>query len=209
NAVLPAALWSDENLFCLVICRMANLSLEHGNTDASCFAYVCLGMLLGPRFGNYAAGFSFGKLGQDLVEQRGLRQFEGRVSLIFGGCVLPWTQPIRTGRSLVRRAFEAATSLGDLTYAGYSRNMGITDLLATGEPLAEVQPEAEAGLEFTRQVRFGYVADIITGQLRLIRTLRGLTPQFDSFNDTGFDESRFEQHLAEDPGLTLVACWYF
>ena len=209
NAVVAPALWTDENLFCLVICRMANLSLEHGNSDGSCFAYVCLGMLLGHRFGNYPAGFSFGKLGLDLVEQRGLRQFEGRVGLIFGGCLLPWTQPIRTGRSLVRRAFEAATRHGDLAYAGYSRNMAITDLLATGEPLGEVQREAESGLEFTRQLRFGYVADIITGQLRLIRTLRGLTPQFDSFNDTEFDESRFEQHLAEDPWLRLVACWYF
>ncbi|HVJ15177.1 MAG TPA: protein kinase, partial [Polyangiaceae bacterium] len=82
NAVLSPALWTDENLFCLVICRMANLSLEHGNSDGSCFAYVCLGMLLGHRFGNYPAGFSFGKLGLDLVEQRGLRQFEGRVGLI-------------------------------------------------------------------------------------------------------------------------------
>src|SRR6266481_2946304 len=209
NAVVAPALWTDENLFCLVICRMANLSLEHGNSDGSCFAYVCLGMLLGHRFGNYPAGFSFGKLGLDLVEQRGLRQFEGRVDLNFGGCLLPWTQPIRTGRSLVRRAFEAATRLGDLAYAGYSRSNAITDLLATGEPLDEVQREAEAGLEFARQVRFGVVADSITGQLRLIRTLRGLTPQFVSFNDAEFDENRFEQHLAEDPGLRVVACWYW
>ena len=209
NAVLAPASWTNENLFCLVLCRMATLSLEHGHSDGSCFAYVCLGMLLGHRFGNYPAGFSFGKLGLDLVEQRGLRQFEGRVDLNFGGCLLPWTQPIRTGRSLVRRAFEAATRLGDLTYAGYSRTMAITDLLATGEPLGEVQREAEAGLEFARQVRFDAVADGITGQLRLIRTLRGLTPQFVSFNDAEFDESRFEQHLAEDPGLRVVACWYW
>jgi PAS domain S-box-containing protein len=209
NAVLPTAMWTDENLFCLAICRMANLSLEHGNSDGSCHAYICLGMLLGHRFGNYSAGFSFGKLGLDLVEQRGLRQFEGRIDLLFGGCLLPWTQPIRTGRSLVRRAFEAATRLGDLPYAGYSRAMAITDLLATGEPLGEVQREAEAGLEFARQVRFGFVVDIITGQLRLIRTLRGLTPQFVSFSDTEFDEGGFEQHLARDPGPRFVACWYW
>ena len=47
------ALFTDENLLCLVICRMANLSLEHGNSDGSCFAYVWLGMLLGPHFGDY------------------------------------------------------------------------------------------------------------------------------------------------------------
>ena len=73
----------------------------------------------------------------------------------------------------------------------------------------DVQREAEANLEFARQIRFGFEADIITGQLRLIRTLRGLTPQFVCFDDTEFDESRFEQHLAEHPELGIVACWYF
>src|SRR4030095_7472819 len=78
TAVLPPALFTDENLLCLVICRMANLGLEHGNSDAACVAYVSLGMLLGPRFGNYRAGSRFGELGLDLVDQRGLRRFESR-----------------------------------------------------------------------------------------------------------------------------------
>ena len=77
TAVVSPALFTDENLLCLVICRMANLSLEHGNSDGSCFAYVWLGMLLGPHFGDYQAGFRFGKLGLDLVEQRGLRSLQG------------------------------------------------------------------------------------------------------------------------------------
>jgi PAS domain S-box-containing protein len=209
TAVMPAALFTAENLLSLLICRMANLSLEHGNGDGSCFAYAALGMLLGPRFGNYRAGFSFGKLGLDLVERRGLRRFEARVDMIFGNLVIPWTQPIRSGRSLVRRAFDAAHRLGDLTFAGYSRNNLITNLLATGDPLVDVQREAEAGLEFARRIGFGLVVDIITTQLRLIRTLRGLTPEITSFNDTEFDEGGFEQHLAENPRLSIASCWYW
>jgi GAF domain-containing protein len=188
---------------------MANLSLEHGNSDGSCFAYACLGSLLGARFGNYRAGYSFGKLGLDLVEQRGLRRFKARVDQVFGAAVLPWTQPLRTGRGLLLRAFDVANSLGDLTYAGFSRFMPITNLLAGGEPLADVQREAETGLEFVRQIRHGLVVDIITGQLRLIRVLRGLTPAFVSFNDPEFDEDRFEQHLADDPGLSVAGCFYW
>jgi PAS domain S-box-containing protein len=209
TAVVSPALFTDENLLCLVICRMANLSLEHGNSDGSCFAYVWLGMLLGPYFGDYRAAFRFGKLGLDLVEQRGLRRFEARVYLVFGHRVIPWTQPIRTGRSLVRRAFDAANRLGDLTFAAYSCDNLITNLLASGDPLGDVQREAEAGLDFARQARFGLVIDRITTQLRLIRTLRGLTPEFASFNDTEFDEGRFEQHLEKEPHLAIAACWYW
>jgi PAS domain S-box-containing protein len=209
TAVVSPALFTDENLLCLVICRMANLSLEHGNSDGSCFAYVWLGMLLGSHFGDYRAGFRFGKLGLDLVKQRGLDRFEARVYLIFGHRVIPWTQPIRAGRNLVRCAFDAANKLGDLTFAAYSCDNLITNLLASGDPLDDVQREAEAGLDFARRTRFGLVIDRITTQLRLIRTLRGLTPEFASFNDTEFDEGQFEQHLKEEPDLAIAACWYW
>jgi PAS domain S-box-containing protein len=209
SAVVSPALFTDENLLCLVICRMANLSLEHGNSDGSCFAYVWLGMILGPHFGDYMAGFRFGKLGLDLVEHRGLRRYEARVYLIFGHRVIPWTQPIRNGRSLVRRAFDVANKLGDLTFAAYSCDNRITSLLASGDPLGDVELEAEAGLDFARQARFGLVIDRITTQLQLIKTLRGLAPEFGSFNDTEFDEVRFEKHLSEEPDLAIAACWYW
>src|SRR5262249_36732527 len=50
----------------------------------------------------------------------------------------------------------------------------VTFLLAVGAPLGDVQREVENGLEFARKAKFGYVVDIIIGQLRFIRTLRGL-----------------------------------
>jgi PAS domain S-box-containing protein len=209
TAVVSPALFTNANLLCLVVCRMANLSLEYGNCDGSCFAYAWLGMILGAYFGDYQNAFRFGKLGLDLVEQRGLRRFEARVYLIFGHRVTPWTQPIHTGRPLVLRAFDAANKLGDLTFAAYSCDNLITNLVACGDALADVQREAEAGLEFARQARFGLLIDRITSQLRLVKTLRGLTPEFASFNDAEFDESRFEQHLESEPQLAMAGCWYW
>ena len=209
TAVASTALFTDENLPCLVICRMANLSLEHGNSDGSCYAYAWLGVLLGPYFGEYRAAFRFGKLGLDLMEQRGLRRFEGRVYLIFGHRVIPWTQPIRAGRPFVRRAFDSAKKFGDLTFAAFSCDNLITSLLATGDLLSDVEREAEAGLGFERLARFGMATDLSTPQLRIIRTLRGLTPEFGSFNDADFDESRFERYLEEDPRLATAACRYW
>lgn len=193
--VVTPALFTDENLCSLVICRMVNLSLEHGNSDGSCFAYVWFGIIAGPRFGNYKAGFRFGRLGCELVEKRGLTRYQARTYMSFGNIVMPWTKHIRTGR--------------DLTFAAYSCNNLNTNLLAAGDPLVEVQREAENGLEFAQKARFGLVIDIITAQLGLIRTLRGLTPKFGSFNDERFDELRFERHLSSDPVLGLPECWYW
>ncbi|MFL6826688.1 MAG: AAA family ATPase, partial [Bradyrhizobium sp.] len=206
--VVPPALFSDENLCSLVICRMVNLSLEYGNSNGSCFAYVWFAIIAGPRFGNYKDGFRFGRLGYDLVEKRGLKRFQGRTYMSFGGVVVPWTRHVQAGRDLVRRAFDAANEIGDLTFAAYSRSQLNTNFLAAGDQLADVQREAEDGLAFAQKLRFGLVIDQITGHLGLVRTLRGLTPKFGSFNDERFDELRFECRLANNPALARVECWY-
>jgi predicted ATPase len=69
--IVTPALFTDDNLLCLVLCRMANISLEHGNSGASCFAYVWLGMIVGPHFNDYPTAFRFGRLGFELVERSG------------------------------------------------------------------------------------------------------------------------------------------
>ena len=76
----------------------------------------CLAMVAGPRFGDYQAGFRFGRLGYELVEQRGLKRFQARTYLNFGSLrhALDETCPgwPRSGASRVRdRKPRAATSL--------------------------------------------------------------------------------------------------
>jgi PAS domain S-box-containing protein len=205
----PPAFYTDANLLSLVICRAVNLSLERGNCDASCSAYVYFGMIAGPHFGDYQAAYRFGRLGYDLVEGRGLTRFQARTYMDFGNVVLPWTRHVRAGRELVRRAFEAANKNGDLTYAAYCGNQLNTNLLAAGDPLAEAEREAEHGLAFAQKARFGFVVDTIATQLGLIRTLRGVTPTFGCFDDAQFDERRIERHFAENPDLAFVECWYW
>jgi PAS domain S-box-containing protein len=206
---LDPALFTDANLFSLFICRMVNLSLEHGNTDASCYAYVHLGTVAGPRFGNYQAGFRFGRLGYDLVERPGLERFRARTYSCFGVYIIPWTQHLRAAQALIRRALDAASAVGDLTYVAYSRHDLIGNFLAAGEPLVDVQREAEQGLEFAQKAHFGYAIDVITAQLALLRTLRGLTATFGCFNGAQFDELQVERHLSGEPGLALAECWYW
>jgi PAS domain S-box-containing protein len=208
--IVPPAFYTDANLLALITCRAVNLSLERGNCGASCSAYEWLTMLAGPHFGDYrTAVYRFGQLGYDLVEGRGLRRFQARTYMDFGGSVLPWTRHVRAGRDLVRRAFEAANKVGDLNYAAYCGNQLNTNLLAAGDPLAEAEREAERGLAFAQKMRFGLVIDMITSQLGLIRTLRGLTPTFGCFDDEQFDEARIERRFSANPYLAFGECFYW
>jgi PAS domain S-box-containing protein len=207
--VLPAAMQTDPNLASLTICKAVSLSLEHGNCDASCVAYEWLARIAGRNFGDYRAGYRFGKLGYELVERRGLKRFEASTYHCFAIFVVPWIKHVRACRDLLCRAFEAANRIGDLTYAAYTCNNLDSCLLFAGEPLLEVQAEAEHGLVFAEKARFGLVIHDITAQLALIRMLRGLTPKFGSFDDAQLNEVRTEHYLSSDRSLATTACRYW
>jgi PAS domain S-box-containing protein len=206
--LLAPALQSDANLACLTICKAVSLSLEHGNCDASCMLYANVVRVAGRRFGDYASGYRFGRLGCDLVDRRGLAQYEARTYLCFSIFVVRWMRPVRECRELLRRALSAGNRTGDLPYAAYAGNSLISDLLFIGEPLAEVQVQAETGLAYAQRIRFGLVISFINCQRALIRMLRGQTPVFGSFNDEAFDETRFEANLAA-PDLALARGKYW
>jgi predicted ATPase len=208
--LLPPARFTDNNLHDLVLLRMTNLSLEHGNCDASCHAYAVLNLVLGLRLGDYQTGFRFGQLGCDLVDRRGLDRFKARVYMAFGALVIPWTKHLLAGRALIRRAFDTANAMGDLTYAVYSTKNLITSFLISGEPLGNVQREAEQALAFARKARFGLYVDAFIEQLMLVRDLRGLKEDAFRPEGTAPDDHWFERHLEEGGArLALAASWYW
>ena len=207
QSTISPALITDTNLHDLVVGRIARLSLAHGNSDASSLAYVRLATMLGRRFGDYAKGFRFGKLGFDLVEQHGLSRFKAAVYLNFAASVIPWTKHLSTGLELIRRSATAAEQTGNISYACYARTRLITQLLAQGSPLAETQRDVDEAYAYTK-TRFELVADSIRTDRQLIRMLRGLLPRFGSLTDADLDEETFEVHLRE-PRMAITACWYW
>ena len=206
--VVHPAMFFDENLSTLVVCRIVSYCLEYGNCDAACFGYVWFGMFAGPRFNNYKDGFRFGQLGHDLVEKRGLTRYQARTYISFG-TLTPWAKHAALGRELIRRAFDVAYRTGDLTFSAYSWHALITNYLVVGDPLSEAQSEVEEGLRFVKKAGFGLVAENCGAQLGLIRTLRGLTSTFGYFDAQDYNEADTERRLANNPALALAEFFYW
>jgi PAS domain S-box-containing protein len=206
---LNPALFTDAKLLSLMICGLVNLSLEHGNTGASCNGYAWLAMVAGPNFGNYKAGFRFGRLGYNLAERPGLERFKAHTYLSFAVLIIPWSMHVRTGQELIHRAFQTAIAMGDLPTATSCGVDLFGNLFMAGHPLADVQREVERSLEFAQKAGFGLAVDLSGTQLALIRTLRGFTTTFGSFNDAQFDELQFERHSSNEEGRAIGSCWYW
>jgi PAS domain S-box-containing protein len=204
------AVFTDANLLSWTVCYAVNLSLERGNSDASCLAYVWLGKIAGAYFGDHQAGVRFGQLSQELVEKRNLKRFQAQTYLWFAQNIAPSTNNIRNCRELIRWAFESATKSGEITTASYSFDILITNLLAAGDPLIEAQRQAEEGIVFSGRTRSGFGSDLISGQLGFIRTLRGLNKEFGHLDDGQHSEAQLERHCADQlPDRTVAACWYW
>ncbi|HZA36381.1 MAG TPA: AAA family ATPase, partial [Vicinamibacterales bacterium] len=208
-AMVPAAILTDENLLGLVVARMTTLSIERGNTDGASYAYVLLNMVVGLRFGDYRTGARFGHLSVDLVAHRGMNRFTARVYLCFGSTIVPWTQALVAGREWITRARDAAMTSGDLLHYAYSGNCLVTNLLATGQPLAEIHVHVQQALAVARQLRFGIGDALIGGQRMLLQALRGLGAADVAPGGDAFDPQQFEARLEDEPHLGLPACWYW
>jgi PAS domain S-box-containing protein len=199
----------DENLLCVVLSKAVVLSLEHGHCDSSCYVYEYFGFIAGWQFGDFEAGFRFGRLGHELVHRKGLHQHEALVCLTLANRVMPWVKHVGTCRALIHEAFELANKSGDRVSAVSSCCVLVSNLLMAGEPLVEVERVAEAGQAFCRRAAFGDFIDAADTQAAFIRNLRGLTRQFGSFDDDAFDERSMQRKFATQPHAPVFECWYW
>ncbi|MFM0565255.1 AAA family ATPase [Paraburkholderia sediminicola] len=208
RVAVPGHHFESIHLLAVVVCTAVGLGLERGHSDASCIAYAQVGYLAGPVFGQFDAGYRFGRLGCDLVARPGLQRFQARTFEAFG-FIVAWTQHVRKGREFLFRAFDLASQTGELSTAGYALGQINTNFLLAGDSLIEVQGQAERGLAFVRRVGLGTAVAWIRVHLGFIRSLRGLTSRLGSFDDAEFDESNFERDLAGNPAMAFPTFWYY
>ena len=207
SILTPSAYFTDLHLFSLLVCRMVNLSMQHGTSGACAHAYGILGHILGPVFHRYGEGYRFAKLACDLVEKHGFIAYHAKVYHAMG-LAAQWTQSITTAIDFNRATIRAAIETGDLTFACYSMCQCVQLLLLRNDPLDAVWQESEKSLDFVRKAGFRDMADAIVSHQRFIATMQGRTATFSTFGDAQFDEAAFEAQLAEDRIPTMV-CLYW
>jgi PAS domain S-box-containing protein len=207
SVLTSPACFTDFHLFCLHVCRMANVSIQHGVCGASAHGFAYLGTILGPVFHRYAEGYRFAKLACDVVAKHGFITYQAKVHYAMG-TVAFWTQPIATAIDFMRATSRTAIETGDLSFACYGMFQSVTGLLLRNDPLDAVWRESEMALDFAREAKYGDTVDIIRSQQCFIATMQGRTATFSTFSDAQFDEATFEAQLSADR-MPLTICWYW
>ena len=207
-SILAEVSWfTDFHFYCMLVCRMVNISMRHGVSGPSAHGYACLGSMLGPAFHRYHEGYRLARLACDLVEKHGFTAYHTKAYHDLAAVSL-WTQPITSAIELRRVVTRRATETGDLTYACYSMHQSITGFLLRNDPLDAVWRESEMALDFARRAKFRDVADLIVSQQRFIAAMQGRTTTFSTFSDPQFDEATFEVQLTGDR-MNTMTCLYW
>jgi PAS domain S-box-containing protein len=207
SILTPSAYFTDLHLFCLLVCRMVNLSMQHGTGGASAHAFGILGHILGPTFHRYGEGYRFAKLACELVEKHGFIAYHAKVYHAMG-LAAQWAQPITMVIDLMRATSRTAIETGDWTFACYSLCQSVHGALVRNDSLDAVWRESEMALDFAGKAGFHDMAEAIVSQRRFIATMQGRTATFSTFSDSQFDEAAFEGRLTRDR-MTLMVCLYW
>ncbi len=207
SVLTPASYDTDIHLFCLLVCRMVNITIQHGICGASAHSCAYLGTILGPVFHRYSQGYRFAKLACDLVEKHGFIAYQAKAYHSMG-LAAQWTQPITTTIDFIRTSIRSAIETGDLTFACWGMYQCVTDRLLRNDPLDAVWRESERALDFVRNAGFRDLEDIIRSYQRFIATMQGRTATFSTFSDAQFDEATFEAQLTTDR-LAQLVCYYW
>jgi len=189
----------DEQLYDMLAFRMVKLSIDYGHSESCTVGYGGAGIILGPAFNRYEDGERFTRASVELCERHGYLP-EKTGSYVLLQMARLWTRPIGEALECLDAANRAAAVSGEVVYACYSAEHRITNLLARGDPLDEVWPEAGKALTFAQEKRYVHIIDILSAIRDFIATLRAASP--------GDAPSADEATLLRT-GIPVVACFYW
>jgi predicted ATPase/signal transduction histidine kinase len=186
----PPAYFGGSEVLTFLVTRSANLSLLHGPSHYTAYAYVFYGALHNARTGEYDVGYAFGNLALALARRFGNRAEESRTLEVFGLVVQPWKAPVHESPALMRQGFRAGVESGELAYAAFNLSGILINSLAAGVPLADLLADAEVAIEFATRNENRTAAEIDLPFRQFARTLMAAAPA-SSFDDEDFLEARF------------------
>lgn len=185
------AYFSGAKVLTFLFARAVNLSILHGPSPYSAFAYVLYGGIHNALTGQYDIGYAFGKLALALAQRFGNRAEECRTLEVYGVLVHHWKAPLREGLPLLKEGFRAGVESGETAFAAFSLNAFLINALPSGMPLNQLLEEAAVAQDFATTQKNRTSVEITLAQRQIARALTGATYRPDSFDDAEFVEARF------------------
>ncbi|MCP4691331.1 MAG: GAF domain-containing protein, partial [Desulfobacterales bacterium] len=138
----PAAYFADRDTFVHSMLKLTSISVVHGNSEYSPFAYAAYGIILAGKFEYFDLARRFGKLAVNLAGAHGAA-LKSKVHFINGYFIRHWKSHYRRTLKFLLDAFDAGVSSGDHQYASFGLEHYMIGLFLSGENLEEMGAQYE------------------------------------------------------------------
>jgi len=186
---------ADQDWFPLIAIKMVSLTLEHGNSRVSAFAYGYLGVIVGTLQGEYDTGRELGELSLELNSKLGEPRLNCKLYWILGGLNNHWTNHIRSNIPLLRKSIHAGVESGDHVFGSWAYYYLVVSTLVSGAELSRTLEEADGALTFFRKVKNQIYADLQQIVRHVVLNLQGQIPDRSSLSSDQFDEEECVRDL--------------
>lgn len=202
--IFPAAFLSGSgDMFPYLVLKSVNLSLRHGNSPESAFAYAAYGMLLCGALDDPALGYQYGRLAVAMNDQLEDIALKSRVIYVYAMFVHHWSNHWSTMTPWFLRGIEAGTRSGDLLYLAYSAQDCVI-----WDPTLDLETAAREQQKYLSIVRDCEYQDSLDSgtlflqmQLNFLGRTRGLT----TMDDDAFDEGATVARMRARRFMTGIA----
>ena len=161
STVFSAAYFAAPELFPLIVFKQVNLSVKHGNTPVSSYAYATYGLILSGEFvKDVKSGYQFGQLALRLLDKFNTRELKARTLFIVNYFIRHWHEHLRETLTPLLDAYLIGLESGDLEYAAYSACVYSYYSLVMGKDLTQLEREmamySNAFRQFNQKTLFYY-----------------------------------------------------
>ena len=165
---------SHRKLLFLITLKLLALTLRHGNSKYSSFAYVAYGAILGAVRGDYREGHELGRLGITLNNKYNDLELKAKIYHLFGSMIGFWNQPFHECIEYFTTAFQTGMAMGDFLFTSFSILNIFFHSFRKGKDINSLILIYETHLNFIKLTRFDLGLDIFNIFYAMIYNLKGM-----------------------------------
>ena len=174
----PPCYRSHQRLWSVLVPKVVNLIIKHGNIPQAGYSHTAFGGLLAWTNSDFEVARKFGDIATTLMKKRYLQPSDQSIfHLMIGSSIRHWFHHLSHSSKDYTDAYEAGLSGGNLQYAAYAFGHNMYCKYFQGEEIPFLIQEAEHSLEFSKNRHNQWAIDLLEGGLNIFRVLKtGETP---------------------------------
>jgi diguanylate cyclase (GGDEF)-like protein len=167
-----------------------NLSIKYGNTAMSAYGYASYGVMLCGVLGNINAGYQFGQLALNLLEEFQAKELKARTFMVFNNFIRHWKEHLREGLSPLLEAYQSGLDTGDIEFAAYCAFIYCYHSYFVGKELTALAQEMETYLQAIDRLKQETALHFLKFYRQTVVNLLGETENPCYFSGEYYDETK-------------------